>query len=629
MMHKSTFFLLTVLFSCLVMVPDVQAGRQKQKYSKNGKVSGLRFNADAADAVVAAKNVDAEVKELAAEEAQELAAQEEVVQEIGLSTTKKRDTSRREQAQPVEEATAASLEKYLEKDSAAKVDFDQEAKRNAVIELVDKAAKYLAENESESAFSAFSHGKEFVSGELYVFAYNKEGVCLADGEAPSFIWADMNDYKDIYGVPVVQSILDVAKKGDGWVTYQWRNATKVSYVKSVEKGEDTFILGVGYYPHSKEDAVVNLVKGAVALFNKTLADKKPIEEAFSQMNYKFGRFVNGDLYLYVLDFDGLHYAHGERPGVVGTNGWNYKDSTGKLVNQEIVGKLQKSDTGIWVEYISKRAQKKTYAEKVTDAKGKNYFIACGYYPEANRAKLVELVRTAYQYMKGHGKTKAVEDFNDISKETFRYGDLSIFVYDMKGMCVAYGSNPALTGTPSLDLKDEFGSFYVREFIKKAESGGGWVDYKLNNSFASAYVEKIDLGIESFVIGSFMYPLSKRESALLLAKSAASYLQSHDKKEAFRAFIKRDGMFIRGDLSIAVIDQKGICLAYGDTYDLIWRNLLSVKDDDGKPFIRLFIETMKRGSGGVTYKLNGAEKNVFVEPVEKNNRKYAVSCGFYL
>jgi len=433
----------------------------------------------------------------------------------------------------------------------------------------------------------------------------------------------------MYGVPVVQSILETAKKGDGWVTYQWRNATKVSYVKAVEKGEDNFILGVGYYPHSKEDAVVNLVKGAVALFNRTLAEKKSVDEAFSQMSYRFGRFLSGDLYLYALDFEGMHYAHGERPGVVGTSGWDYKDSAGKLVNQEIVNKLKKSDTGIWIEYLSKRAQKKTYAEKVTDAKGKQYFIACGYYPEANRAKLVELVRSAYQYMKGHGRSKAVEEFNNIDSSAFRYGDLAVFVYDLKGLCVANGSNPTIVGKQSIDLQDEYGSFYVREFIKKAESGGGWVDYKLNNSFASAYVEKIDLGIESFVIGSFMYPLSKRESALLLAKSAASYLQSHDKRDAFREFIKHDGMFIRGDLFVSVIDQKGICLAYGDTYDLIWRNLLSIKDDDGKPFIRLYIETMKRGAGVVTYKLNGAEKNVFVEPVEKNNRKYAVSSGFYL
>lgn len=645
-MQKNTFAYLLVLCSLLIVSPEIYAGRQHVRVKKS-PVSGMRVNADVnagstvQHAVTSGENVEIpqaaqetaqEAQELYNEEAEELSTSEDFVKAIEAASPEEKQAAKIAQKEQEEKKEAekvpADLEKYLEKDSTITVDFDPAAKRTAVIELVNKAVKYLENHGVDESFSAFSHSKDFINGELHVFAYNTDGICMADGESNEYIWVDMKDKKDLFGVPVVQSILDTAKKGDGWVTYQWRNATKVTYVKSVKKGEDTFVIGVGYYPQSKEDAVVNLVKGAVALFNKTVADKQPVEDAFSQMSYRFGRFVMGDLYLYALDFTGMHYAHGERPGVVGTSGWDYKDSAGTLVNQEIIKRLKKADKGIWFEYVSKRAMKKAYVEKVVDAKGKEYFISCGYYPDANRRQLVDLVRLSYQYMKGHGKTKAADAFNNINDEEFRYGDLSIFVFDMKGVCVAFGSNPTIVGKPCLDLQDEFGSYYVRNFIEKAKNDSGWVDFKINNAFASAYVEKIDLG-EEYVIGSFMYPLSKRESAMLLSKSAASYLQTHDKKDAFRQFTRADGMFIRGDLSVSVFDQKGICLAYGDNTDLIWRNLFKVKDDEGKPFVRLIIETVKRGAGVVTYKLNGAEKNVFVEPVDKGNWKYAVASGFYL
>jgi signal transduction histidine kinase len=166
-------------------------------------------------------------------------------------------------------------------------------------------------------------------------------------------------------------------------------------------------------------------------------------------------------------------------------------------------------------------------------------------------------------------------------------------------------------------------------IQRAEDGSGWVDYKMRNLFKSNYVEKIDLGTDSYIITSGLYPISKRESTILLVKTAADYLKSASREEAFREFVARDGKFVRGDLSVFAFDFSGLCFAYGDDYNLIWKNFLNLKDEDGKAFVRLFINTVKSGPGQVSFRLNGARKLAYVEAVEKDGKSYVVGSSYYL
>lgn len=513
-------------------------------------------------------------------------------------------------------------------------DFSQtvQAKRKKVVNLVRRAIAYIKDHSVNDAMHKFTHTKDFVEGELYLYVYDDKGVCFATGQQPDEVWRNQTNLLDAYGTPIVQEILNKGKKGGGWITYAWRNATKVAYVQQVKKDHKVYTIGCGYYPHSKEDTVVNLVKGAVALWNKMKANKEPREEAFSSLSYSMGRFVAGDLYLYALDFKGTIFAQGDRPGLIGTNSFDYKDSTGKLVNQEIINKLKaRPDEGVWVEYTSKRARKKAYAQRVTDNQGNNYFIACGYYPDETKSMAVDLVKKGYQYMKAHGKSIAAKDFSDRQNDTYRLGDLYLVVYDLHGKCIADGDNVENVGTNQWDAVNENGRYYVREIIQQGEKGGGWVDFKTKNSFQSFYVELIDIGIDKYVIGCGIFPSSKDETVALLVKSASSYLESHPDEVAFDAFTHKDNAinFIRGDLSIFVVDKQGLCFASGDDYNLIWQNILSAKDDNGKPYIKLFIDTVKNGPGTVTYKVNKATKIAHVNQVVKDGATYVIGSSYYV
>ncbi len=512
-------------------------------------------------------------------------------------------------------------------------EFNAEGKRKSVMSLMDQGVAYFNSHTEDQAFHAFSHDKRFIRGELYLFVFDHVGTCLAHGQEHQFIWQNLYDLQDTFGVYIVQAMLDKAKQGGGWITYQWRNASQMTYVKEVVKGNKRYVLGCGYYPHSKVDAVVNMVKGAAALFNQTVAEGKPVEQAFSAMSYPLGKFVFGDLYLYALDFDGVHTAHGELPGLIGTNGLSYQDATGKYVNQEIIKRLKDVElgTGIWVDYISKNAPKRSYAEKVVDKKGKSYFISCGYYPTADRDQAENLVKKGYQAMKLNGLGQTAAAINDKKNMQFRFGDLYLFVYDMKGKCLAHGGNVENVNPnqTQYNLQDEDGDYYVQEMIKKAQAGGGWLEAKLRNSFEVIYVEKIDMGVNDYIIGCGLYPITKYETMMLVAKSGADYLKTHDLYDAFNAFVLvKGGNFIRGDLDLFVLDHTGICYVYGTDFAVIWRNLLNINDDDGKPFVKIIINTVKRGPGVVSYRLNGEMKTAYVSQVEKEGRQYIVGSSFY-
>ncbi len=506
---------------------------------------------------------------------------------------------------------------------------DIEKKKKEVKKLVERAKKELQDRPLDVACNRFTHTKEFIRGDLYVFVYDTNGTCLAHGEDAHLLWQNLYNLTDWVGTPIVQDIIRTAKAGGGWVTYGWYNATKVSYVQLVEKEGKSYVVGSGFFPHSKQEAVVNLVKGGVALFNKVKKEGKPADWAFSRLSYPSGAFVAGNLYLYALNFDGTILAQGDRPGLIGSNAWNYKDKNGVYVNREIVKKLKTSTKGIWVDYISKGASKEAYAEKVKGKDGGEYFIACGFYPDADREQTIDLVRKAYQFMKTHGKANSVERFSQRRSNDFRYGDLYIVVYDLKGRIIADGGNVDNIGRRMLDTKDEDGFEYIKNMLKRVTKQGIWINAKIKGSFQSTFAQKIDLGVGQYVIASSYYPVSKSETMILLVQSGASFLKANPRERAFEQFVKQGGKFRRGDLELVVVDTSGLCYAYGNDYDLIWRNIFDIKDEKGKPFIKEFINESQHGPITIKTHMNQSTKYNYVMSMEKEGKTYVISSGFYV
>ena len=123
--------------------------------------------------------------------------------------------------------------------------------RQEVEAFVNEAIAYGKANGKEKAIAEFNNPKgKFVRGELYIYAYDWNGIALANGGNPSLTGKDLIDMTDPNGVKVIQRLIDVAKSGGGWVSYKWPypkttiNEPKLGYANKVD---DTWWLGSGMY----------------------------------------------------------------------------------------------------------------------------------------------------------------------------------------------------------------------------------------------------------------------------------------------------------------------------------------------------------------------------------------------
>jgi methyl-accepting chemotaxis protein len=114
-----------------------------------------------------------------------------------------------------------------------------------------------------------------------------------------------------------------------------------------------------------------------------------------------------------------------------------------------------------------------------------------------RHTAVALVRHGVAHLRAVGRRRACDDFDDPHGE-FIFGEYYISAFDVHGIRVANGSDPASRGENIYDIRDADGKQHVRAMIAKAKARGkGWEDYKWTNPVTrriepkSVYFELVD------------------------------------------------------------------------------------------------------------------------------------------
>lgn len=126
-----------------------------------------------------------------------------------------------------------------------------------------------------------------------------------------------------------------------------------------------------------------------------------------------------------------------------------------------------------------------------------------------KAKAQALVKEAIAFVKKEGKEALLRETN---QGTGRFhvksgDDLYIFVYDLKGTCLAIGFQSQLVGVNRWNARDPDGKFFLQEIIQTAQAkGGGWVDYKYTNPKNGKIEAKTSFveAVEGMVIGCGVY-----------------------------------------------------------------------------------------------------------------------------
>ncbi len=111
------------------------------------------------------------------------------------------------------------------------------------IAMAEKGAAFIKANGKEAMIKKISaKDPDFVQGSLYVDLRDiNTGIVLAHPINPSIVGKDLTDVPDANGKKYRREIIELAaKKGSGWVDYQYKNPT----TGKIEP-KTTYILRVG------------------------------------------------------------------------------------------------------------------------------------------------------------------------------------------------------------------------------------------------------------------------------------------------------------------------------------------------------------------------------------------------
>jgi len=120
-------------------------------------------------------------------------------------------------------------------------------------------------------------------------------------------------------------------------------------------------------------------------------------------------------------------------------------------------------------------------------------------------------------------------------------------------------------------------------------------------------------------------------ATAMVRKAVGYVKEQGRDKALAEFNNPSGMFKKGELYIFVTDLQGRMLANGANAKLVGKDLMDLKDSDGKFFVKEYVDLAKsKGSGWSDYKwVNPATKAIelkstYVEKVDD----MVIGCGIY-
>jgi cytochrome c len=226
-------------------------------------------------------------------------------------------------------------------------------------------------------------------------------------------------------------------------------------------------------------------KQAQALLDKAVSylQEQPPEKAYAAFNNQKGRFVEGDLYVFVFDLEtGIMHAHGGRPeGLVGMNVLDLRDASGKPLIREMVEVARTKGSGnveyMWLNYrINHLETKNSFIQRVG-----NNVVGVGYYvPRGAPEEARDLLNRSVNALRADPK-EALAAFNSPASR-FTHYDLYVFVVGIDdGKFYAMGANPGLVGMDVKDLKDAAGKPIIRDMTAIVkEKGSGDYEYVWRN-----------------------------------------------------------------------------------------------------------------------------------------------------
>ena len=107
-------------------------------------------------------------------------------------------------------------------------------------------------------------------------------------------------------------------------------------------------------------------------------------------------------------------------------------------------------------------------------------------------------------------------------------------------------------------------------------------------------------------------------ATAMVKKGLAYLKANGKDKAYAEIINKQGQFVDRDLYLVVYGLDGVVRAHGANEKMVGKNLIDLKDVDGKAFVKERVDlAQSKGTFWQDYK--------FTNPVTRKIEPKAMYC----
>ncbi len=530
-----------------------------------------------------------------------------------------------------------------------------------LVGLVQNAAA-LIQAKGTSAFNDFkSYGTKWYHGETFVFVLDKNGKMLCNPD-PSIEGTNVSNLIDVDGRPFIKQIineaLDIRKNNQGFVDYLWPRPGRIFPVwktdfamKVSDPYGNRYIVGSGAYEMKPDKAIIEDDVADTVFLIESRGD-----DALNLLHNKIYNTVFGNLYLFVDDSAGTELINPAFPELQGKSIINLQDNTGKFVVKDYIDLANRNNSG-WVEYYWPKPGDSTPSKKSTFVKKANFkdsflVVGCGlYFDESNATsesiqmtsdQLISLVVSAADLVKQKGE-KAFPEFRKQGSPWIN-GDSYVFVWSLDGKRLVYPPNPALEGIDVTNLLDPRGR-NIGQFCFNAvdnPSGEGWAHYEWNKPGAAYTCWKSNYFVKAkapsgkeYLIGSGIYNMNPDKKIIEDRVNKAAALLQKEGQSAFMKFEDKLGEFVYLDNYVFVDDMTGTELVNPIYPNLEGKNLMDMKDSNGKAMVKVYIDLAnKQGAGWVDYMWPrpGTDdpmlKHTYVKKVKVGNNYFVVGSGAF-
>ena len=317
--------------------------------------------------------------------------------------------------------------------------------------------------------------------------------------------------------------------------------------------------------------VVEQVKGQVAAAIELYDDLG--EAAFGEITSS-GDYIDGEMYAYVLDADGVILAHAANPDLVGENNYDLQDSTGAYIVRGILDAA--TPDGAWTIYrFTNPATGREEPKRSWAVARDGLVFGSGYYNDVDEQVKDQVARAIERYEEvGEAALEEITSSGD-----YIDGELYVFVGAPDGVILAHAANPDLVGQDLYDLQDSTGAYIVRGILDAATPDGAWTTYRFANPITGEEEPKHTWAVlnDGLVFGSGRYV---NEAELAQAMVADAIERYREAGPAVFEEITAGGSYASGEIYVFVVGPDGSSLAHAANPDLVGQDLSDLQDSAG-------------------------------------------------